>query len=77
MVCPGDEFTDRFGNVRLESPTQHAESVRHVARMIRKSCLGQLTNLACRKPGITLNLFGLPKVTPLVSGHQGKSLAEA
>ena len=38
----------RFGNVGLESPTQHAESVRHVARMIRKSCLGQFASVACR-----------------------------
>ena len=30
----------RFGNVGLESPTRHAESVRYVASTIRKSCLG-------------------------------------
>ena len=43
---------DRFGNVGIESPTQHAESVRHIcvkpttswARTIRKSCLGQSTS---------------------------------
>ena len=36
----------RFGDVGLESPTRHAESVRHVARTIRKSCLGQLTRVS-------------------------------
>ena len=36
----------RFKNVRLESPTQHAESVRHVARTIIKSCLRQFAS--CR-----------------------------
>ena len=37
MDCPGDGFTidSRFGNVGLESPTQHAESVWHVARTIK------------------------------------------
>ena len=34
---------DRFGNVGLESPTLHSESVCYVGRTIRKSCLAQLT----------------------------------
>ena len=48
MDCPGEELTIDSEMFGLESPTQHAASVRHVARTMRKSCLGQLASLPVR-----------------------------
>ena len=40
----------RFGNVGIESPTQYAENVRHIAGTIGKSCLGRLAGPALAVP---------------------------
>ena len=39
-----------FASVRIESPAQRAENVRHVARVIGKSCLGRLAGPAPTVP---------------------------
>ena len=53
----------RFGNVGLESPTQQAESVRHIARTISKSCCGPrslyINSSHCRLVGTYARTSGI------------------